>query len=384
MKAIEADKSAGSALDREHPALFSPIALRRVELANRIVYSPMGQYMADRSGAATEWHKIHLGMMALSGAGLVFTEAAAVAPLGRDAPTSLGLWTDEHEEALAGVIETCRRYAPAKHAIQLWHAGRKGSMDIPWHGWRQLPEGEGGWPLTAPSEIGFPGRTNRLTVPTADVLAEIADQFAQSARRAARIGYDVLEIHCAHGYLLHSFLSPISNKREDDFGGSLESRMRFPLQVVAAVRQAWPSERPLGVRVSATDWIEGGWSLEDTIGFCSRLEALGCDYVTASSGGSDPGQKIALYPGYQADFAAEIRRATGLATMAVGLITDPGHAEYLVKSGKADMIALGRGLLRDPRWPWTAAEVLGGKISHPDQYMRAGKTVWRYSSALKR
>lgn len=376
---------ANAATDAVEPALFSPIALRSVELANRIVYSPMGQYMADRTGAATDWHKIHLGMMALSGAGLIFTEASAVAPLGRDAPTSLGLWTDAHEEALAGVIETCRRYAPAKHAIQLWHAGRKGSMDIPWHGWRQLPEEEGGWPQTAPSPIAFPGRTNRLTVPTAGELDEIAGQFAQSAKRAARIGYDLLEIHCAHGYLLHSFLSPVSNRRDDEYGGSLENRMRFPLQVVAAARAAWPAERPMGVRISATDWIEGGWSLDDTLAFCTRLKALGCDYVTASSGGSDPGQKIALYPGYQVDFAAEIRRATGLATMAVGLITEPGHADYVVRSGKADMVALGRGLLRDPRWPWTAADALGGSITHPDQYLRGGgRTVWRYSSALKR
>ena len=370
--------------ETEPVSLFSPITLRGLELVNRIAYSPMGQYMADRAGAATEWHKIHLGMMSLSGAGLIYTEAAAVGPLGRDAPTSLGLWTDEHEEALAKVVETCRRYAPAKHAIQLWHAGRKGSMDIPWDGWRQLPPEEGGWLLSAPSSLAFPGRTNPLLVLEAADLEEIAGQFAQASARAARANYDLLEIHCAHGYLLHSFLSPISNRRSDAFGGSLENRMRFPLAVFAAARKAWPEDRPMGVRVSATDWIEGGWSIEDTITFCTRLRSLGCDYVTASSGGSDLSQKIRLYPGYQVDFAAEIRRRTGMPTMAVGLITEPGHADYIVRSGKADMVALGRGMLRDPRWPWTAAEVLGGAIDHPAQYKRAGKTTWQYSSALKR
>ncbi|MBX3530328.1 MAG: NADH:flavin oxidoreductase/NADH oxidase [Rhizobiaceae bacterium] len=365
--------------------LFSSIALRGLELENRIVYSPMGQYMANRDGSATEWHKIHLGTMALSGVGLVFTEAAAVSALGRDAPTSLGLFTDAHEEALAGVVETCRRYAPAKHAIQLWHAGRKGSMDIPWHGWRQLPPEEGGWLLSAPSPVGFPGRTNPLKVLDKDDIGEIVQQFARSATRAARASYDLLEIHCAHGYLLHSFLSPVSNRREDEFGGSRENRMRFPLAVFEAARKAWPADRPMGVRVSATDWIDGGWDIEDTIAFATRLKALGCDYVTASSGGSDPSQKIRMFAGYQVDFAAEIRRRADLPTMAVGLITDPGHADYVVRSGKADMVALGRGLLREPRWPWHAAEMLGGSIHHPDQFMRGGKTtVWQYSSALKR
>lgn len=384
MKATEIPAIGDLAAPRERHGLFSPFRLRGVELENRIVYSPMGQYMADREGAATEWHKVHLGMMALSGAALIFTEASAVGPLGRDAPTSLGLWTDRHEEALAGVVQTCRQFAPARHAIQLWHAGRKGSMDVPWERWRQLPESEGGWPLTAPSGIAFPGRSKPLLVPSADELAEIAEQFAQSAQRAARIGYDVLELHCAHGYLLHSFLSPLSNRRDDAFGGSLENRMRFPLQVAAAVRKVWPAERPLGLRISATDWIDGGWTLDDSVVFCTRLAALGCDYVTASSGGTDPSQKIRLYPGYQVDFAAEIRRRAGIATMAVGLITEPGHADYVVTSGKADMIALGRGLLKDPRWPWKAAEMLDGAIRQPKQYMRGGKSVWQYSSALKR
>lgn len=364
--------------------LFASISLRGLTLDNRIVYSPMGQYMADPQGAATDWHAVHLGMMSLSGAGLIFTEATAAEPRGRDAPTSLGLWTDAHEAALKNAIDICKRYAPAKHAIQLWHSGRKGSMATPFETWRQLAIEDGGWALVSPSNRKFPGRDNPLVTPDADELASIAENFARSAERAARIGYDLLELHCAHGYLLHSFLSPLSNHRTDRYGGDLNNRMRFPLEAFAAVRRAWPEDRPMGVRISATDWVDGGWSLEDSLVFAARLKEMGCDYITPSSGGSDPGQAIVMGPGYQIEFAAAIRKIVGIPTMAVGMITEPALAEHVVASGEADMVALGRGLLNDPRWPWRAAEILGGEIAHPPQYMRGDRQVWRYSSALKK
>jgi len=364
--------------------LFSPITLRSLTLDNRIVYSPMGQYMSDDDGAASDWHLIHLGMMSLSGAGLVFTEATAVEPRGMHSPHGLALWTDRHEAALKRVIDSCRRYAPAKHAIQLWHVGRKGSVGDPWDGSRYIPREKGGWPVVAASPLPFAGRDDIPVAPDEDGLNAIEASFVQAAQRAARIGYDLLELHCAHGYLLYSFLSPISNKRTDRWGGDLEGRMRFPLRVFKAVRAAWPEDRPMGVRVSATDWFPGGWTVEDATAFARELKALGCDYVTPSSGGSTPEQKIKMGPGYQADFATAIRTGSGIATMAVGLINDPRFAEYLVSTEKCDMVALGRGLVENPRWPWDAAKVLEASVPHPKQYMRGEKPVWLYSSATKR
>lgn len=349
--------------------LFSPIRLRGVELANRIVYSPMGQYMADGAGVASDWHLMHLGSLALSGVGLIFTEATAVEPRGFYTPSGLGLWTDEQEAALARVVGACKRYSPARHGLQLFHAGRKGSVHGIEQGFAEMREDEPlGWRPVAPSDLPFPGRNNPVAELSAADLSEIVEAYAATTIRAARIGYEVLEIHGAHGYLIHSFLSPISNRRTDAFGGAREARMRFPLQVIARVRAEWPDHLPLGVRVSATDWIEGGWTIDDCIAFCRELKALGCDYVTASSGGSAPQQQIQVGPGYQLRFAEQIRREADIATTAVGLIWEPHFAEWVVASGAADLVALGRGLVADPRWAWRAADLLGGDAFCPLPY----------------
>ncbi|ATE66331.1 NADH:flavin oxidoreductase/NADH oxidase [Rhizorhabdus dicambivorans] len=351
--------------------LFSPFKLRGLELENRIVTSPMMQFSATENSEATDWHVIHYGTMAISGAGLVITEATSVRPDAAYNRTGLGLWTDAQEEALARVIAACRKYSPAKHGLQLWHSGRKASVKGLEDGLEEMTLEEGGWRLIAPSDAPYPGRTNPITVPTAEMLDEVIEAFCRSAERAARIGYDLLEIHGAHGYLLHSFLSPISNLRTDEFGGDITSRMRFPLKLMKAVRQVWPEDRPLGLRLSATDWVDSGWTVEDSVVFAKALKAIGCDYVTASSGGSSPQQQIDLGPGYQTRFAAAIRSEAEIPTMAVGQISEPHLAEFIVANGMADLIAIGRGLVADPRWPWRAAEVLLAKAYCPIQYQKS-------------
>ena len=351
-------------------ALFQPLSLRGLTLANRIVVSPMCQYSAV-DGAATDWHLIHLGHLALSGAAMLCIEATAVAPVGRITHGCLGLWDDATEAALVPVLAAIRRHAPIKVAMQLAHAGRKASSGRPWEGGQLVPVAAGGWLPEGPTAV--PHKPDETPPRELDVagLARIRDAFAATAGRAARLGIDALEGHAAHGYLLHQFLSPIANHRSDAYGGALANRMRFPLEVFDAVRAAFPADRPVGVRVSATDWVEGGWDLDQTIAFARELQARGADWIDVSSGGVSPAQRIQLGPGYQVPFAAAIKRATGAVTMAVGLITEPRQAEAIVAEGQADLVALARGMLYDPRWPWHAAAKLGATVEAPPQYWRA-------------
>ncbi|MBF0515148.1 MAG: NADH:flavin oxidoreductase/NADH oxidase [Desulfovibrionaceae bacterium] len=351
-------------------ALFSPFSLGGLALQNRIVVAPMCQYSA-KDGQAAHWHTIHLGHLALSGAGLLITEATAVTPEGRISPQDLGLYSDDCQAALARVLRAVRAYSPIPLCIQLAHAGRKASTSAPWSGGRTLAPAEGGWRPLAPSALPFtPGDPAPLELDRAG-LARIREAFAQAARRAGELGFDCLELHNAHGYLLHEFLSPLSNRRTDEYGGTLANRMRFPLEVFAAVREATPAAHPVGVRISATDWLEGGWDIEDSIVYARELKKLGCAYIHASGGGTSLEQKIPLAPGYQVPLAERIRRETGAPTIAVGLITRPAQAEEIVASGQADLVALARAMLYDPRWPWHAAAELGERIDAPQQYLRA-------------
>ncbi len=350
--------------------LFSPFKLRSLALENRIVVSPMCQYSAE-NGSATDWHLMHLGSLSLSGAGLLFLEATAVEPAGRITPGCLGLYSDDNESALRRILDAVRRYSDMPLGIQLAHAGRKGSSLPPWAGGQLQTTEQGGWQTVAPSAVPtLPGEPAPAALDPAGI-ERIRGAFVTSARRAARLGFDALELHCAHGYLLHEFLSPLTNRRDDAYGGVLENRMRLPLEVFDAVRAAWPAQRPLGVRVSATDWVEGGWDLGQTVELARALKRRGCDWIDASSGGLSPQQKIPLAPGYQVPFARRIREEAGIPTIAVGLITDPRHAEEIVAKGEADLVALARGTLWDPRWSWHAAAALGGQVRAPKQYWRA-------------
>ena len=351
--------------------LFSPITLRGLTLPNRIVVSPMCQYSAE-DGAATDWHMIHLGGLALSGAGLLCTEATAVEPEGRISPADLGLYDDRTEAALARVLAAIRRHSPIPFAVQLAHAGRKASTGLPWQGGQQIPPDEaGGWRTVAPSPVPHAeGEVPPLELDAAG-LERIREAFVATAGRAVRLGVDALEVHSAHGYLLHEFLSPLANRRSDEHGGSLENRMRFPLSVFAAVRAAVPAAMPVGVRVSGTDWVEGGWDLEQTCVYAAALKELGVDWIDASSGGTSPAQQIPAGPGYQVPIAQAIRERTGLPTTAVGLITEPRQAEAILAEGRADLVALARAMLFDPRWPWHAAAELGARVTAPPQYWRA-------------
>ncbi|TXF10799.1 NADH:flavin oxidoreductase/NADH oxidase [Pelomicrobium methylotrophicum] len=349
--------------------LFQPIRLRGLTLDNRIMVSPMCQYSAV-DGCATDWHLMHLGQFAVSGAGLVMVEMTDVEPRGRITPYCLGLYSDANEQALKRVVDFCKRHGHARIGIQLAHAGRKASTLPPWEGRRLLRPEEGGWEPVAPSAVASGAGAAVPRALTLDEIGQIRDAFVSATQRAARIGFDAIELHCAHGYLLHQFLSPLSNHRTDRYGGSLENRMRFPLEVFAAMRAAWPEDKPLGVRVSATDWAEGGWSLPDTLAFARALKALGCDWIDVSSGGLVKNQVIETYPGYQVPFAEAVRQATGLTTIAIGMITEPRHAEAIVAHGQADMVALARGMLYDPRWAWHAAAELGATVYYPNQYLR--------------
>jgi 2,4-dienoyl-CoA reductase-like NADH-dependent reductase (Old Yellow Enzyme family) len=350
--------------------LFEPLDLGGLHLPNRIIVAPMCQYSAEE-GSATDWHMMHLGLLAMSGAGLLITEATAVTPEGRISPEDLGLYSDENEAALARVIAAIRRYSPLPLATQLAHAGRKGSSRPPWAGGAQIaPDAPHGWETLAPSALPHgEGEAPPRALDDAG-LERLRQAFATATRRAARLGFEGIEIHMAHGYLLHQFLSPLSNKRDDGYGGALENRLRFPLEVFEAVRGAFPAERPVWVRISASDWVEGGWDLEQSLALCAALKERGCAAIHVSSGGVSPAQKIALGPGYQVPFAERIKAETGLPTIAVGLITEPEQAEAILAEGKADAVALARGLLYDPRWPWHAAAKLGAQVSAPKQYWR--------------
>lgn len=357
------------------PHLFRPLALRGLTLRNRLVVSPMCQYSCEaQDGLATDWHLVHLGSRAVGGAGLVFTEAAAVTPEGRISPQDLGFWSDAHAEALEPIV----RFLHARGAaagIQLAHAGRKASTLRPWEPGqdRRVAVERGGWEPIAPSPIPFAdGYHQPRAMQLADIQAATA-AFAAAARRADRVGFDVVEVHAAHGYLLNAFLSPLSNQRTDAYGGSFENRQRLLLEVVEAVRRAWPAEKVLMVRLSATDWVPGGWDLDDSVRLVRALGQRGVDLVDCSSGGVSPAQQIPTAPGYQVPLAERIRRETGLPTGAVGLITDPHQAEAILAQGQADLVFMAREFLRDPYVPLHAAAALGAPdaVPWPSQYLRA-------------
>lgn len=351
-------------------SLFSPITLRELKLQNRIMVAPMCQY-SSQDGEANDWHFTHINSLALSGAAMFCIEATAVEAIGRITPGCLGLYNDATEAALKPILASVRKRSKAAVAIQLAHAGRKASSHTPWDGGQQIPPAEGGWVAEGPSALPHKDSEAAPRAIDAAGLARIREAFVAGARRAERLGIDAVEVHCAHGYLLHQFLSPISNRRTDEYGGSLQNRMRFPLEVFEAVRAAFPEHRPVGLRVSATDWVEGGWDLPQTIEFAKELKKRGLDWIDVSSGGVSPLQKIPLGPGYQVPLAQAVKQATGLTTIAVGLITEPKQAEEIVASGKADMVALARGMLYDPRWGWHAAAELGGEVAAPPQYWRS-------------
>ncbi len=350
--------------------LFSPYAIGPLALKNRIVIAPMCQYSAIE-GDATDWHMIHLGNLALSGASLLIIEATAVEPIGRISPNDLGLWSEANAAALGRVLSAIRKYSPIKIALQLAHAGRKASSRAPWDGGQLIAPEVGGWQTIAPSALPHGvGETPPLELDRAG-LQRILDAFVASAQRAQHLGIDALELHAAHGYLLHQFLSPLSNVRTDEYGGSLENRMRFPLAAFEAVRAAVPSSTPIGVRFSATDWVAGGWDLEQSVLFARELRRLDCSFLHVSSGGLVPSQQIPVGPGYQVGLAQRIRAEVGLPTIAVGLITQADQAEAIVADGQADLVALARGMLFDPRWPWHAAASLGAEVEAPRQYWRS-------------
>jgi 2,4-dienoyl-CoA reductase-like NADH-dependent reductase (Old Yellow Enzyme family) len=351
-------------------ALFQPIRLRGLTLENRIMVSPMCQYSAV-DGCMTDWHLAHLGMLANSGAALLCFEMTDVEAIGRITPGCSGLYSDANEAALKRVLAHCRGHGQAKLAIQLAHAGRKASTAAPWDARKLLRPEEGGWKPVAPSALAMgEGELTPRALTHGEIKALVA-KFADSTLRAERIGFDAIELHSAHGYLMHEFLSPLSNRRDDEYGGSLANRMRFPLEVFAAVRAVWPEHKPLGVRVSCTDWVEGGWDIEQTVAFARELKKAGCDWIDASSGGLMKNQVIPVAPGYQVPFAERIRQETGMTTIAIGLITEAGQAEEILADGKADMVALARGFLWNPRWAWHAAIELGATPDIPPQYLRS-------------
>ena len=357
--------------------LFTPAQVGPLTLANRIVIAPMCQYSAD-DGCMTDWHVIHLGQLALSGAGLLTIEATAVKPEGRITYADVGLYSDETESAMRRVVESVRRWSDMPIAIQLAHAGRKASTDLPWQGGAQLaPAHAHGWQTEAPSALAFHDNENAPVALDRDGLQGVRDAFVASARRAVNIGLDAIQLHGAHGYLLHQFLSPLSNRRTDEYGGSLENRMRFPLEVFDAVRAAVPADKPVSIRVSGTDWAPGGWDIEQTVEFARALDARGCNAIHVSSGGLTPAQKIGVGPGYQVPLARAVKAAVKMPVIAVGLINDFEHAESVLVAGDADFIALARAMLYNPRWPWHAAAHFGAHVKAPDQYLRSQPARFR-------
>lgn len=349
--------------------LFTPLTLRGLRLRNRIFVAPMCQYSSEE-GFPSDWHMVHLGGLAVGGAGLIIMEATAVAPEGRISPADNGIWNDRQAAAYRPITRFMIEQG-AVPAIQLAHAGRKGSSNLPWLGGGALGADQGGWITVAPSPLpfdrGYP-TPHELTLPEIDRLV---DDFASAARRSREAGFQVVEIHMAHGYLLHSFLSPLANRRGDDYGGTLENRARLPLRVARAVREAWPAEWPVLARISATDWAEGGWDLAQSVQLAIWLKEAGIDLIDCSSGGLLPAAEIPVGPGFQTPFAEAIRREAAIPTAAVGLITQPMQAEHILRTGQADAVALGRELLRDPRWPLKAARELGVEVEWPKQYQRA-------------
>jgi 2,4-dienoyl-CoA reductase-like NADH-dependent reductase (Old Yellow Enzyme family) len=342
--------------------------MRGLTLPNRIVVSPMCQY-ASVDGSATDWHLMHLGSFSLGSAGLLMAEMTNVNPAGRITHKCAGMWSDENEAALKRVHDFCRTFGVAKLGVQLAHAGRKGSATPPAAGGKALTAEENAWVTEAPSALPYDQGWPAPRALTRDDIARLIDEFAAAARRIDRIGFDVIELHGGHGYLLHQFMSPLSNKRDDEYGGSFENRIRFPLEVFKAVRAAFADDKPIGIRVSATDWVDDGWTPEETVKLARALKALGCDYMDVSSGGLDPRQRIPLAPAYQVPFGEMVRKETGIKTMSVGLITEARLAEDIIASGRADFVALGRGIMYDPRWAWHAAEELGVEAPYAPKMM---------------
>jgi 2,4-dienoyl-CoA reductase-like NADH-dependent reductase (Old Yellow Enzyme family) len=350
--------------------LFAPISLGDLTLANRIIIAPMCQYSSDH-GKATSWHHAHLGQLSFSGAGLLILEATAVEAIGGITPQDLGLWDDETEAAMKKLVMSIRDNSRIPLGLQLGHAGRKASCQVPWEGGKQLTLEQGGWQTIAPSAAPFAQTDTAPQAMTLERIAQLKKAYVDSAKRADRLGFDLLELHGAHGYLLHQFLSPLANQRTDQYGGSLQNRMRLLLEIFQELRAVFPAKKPIGVRISATDWVEGGWDLEQSVTLSKALDKLGCDYIHISSGGLSPQQEINIGPNYQVPFAERIKQEVEMPVIAVGLITEPEQAEAIISTGQADMIALARGILYNPRWPWHAAAKLGAKISAPKQYWRS-------------
>jgi 2,4-dienoyl-CoA reductase-like NADH-dependent reductase (Old Yellow Enzyme family) len=352
------------------PGLFDPLAIRDLIFTNRVFVSPMCQY-SSRDGYANDWHFVHLGTRAVGGAGLVLTEATAVLPEGRISPHDLGIWADGHIEMLTRIVSFIHEQGSIA-GMQLAHAGRKASTRRPWEGQGKIPEAEGGWKkVVAPSALAFADTYPMPEALTTNGIQEIVAAFAAAARRACQAGFRVLEIHGAHGYLIHEFLSPLSNKREDNYGGSFENRTRLCREIVTAVRSEWPKELPLFLRISATDWVDGAWDIEQSAKLAGQLKQMEVDLIDCSSGGNVPHAKIPVGPGYQTAFAERIRRDAGIMTGAVGMITSPVQAEHIIQTGQADAVIIAREFLRDPYWPLRAARELEQPIAWPVQYLRA-------------
>lgn len=355
--------------------LFRSIELRGITLPNRIVVAPMTQFSANE-GVAGNWHLVHLGQFALSGPGLILTESCYVAPEARNAPSCLSIYSDAQEQAIEGIASFISSFGNGAFGVQLCHAGRKASAKTPTEGGGPRPVAEGGYQAVAPSDVAI---SPSWPVPRAlsiGEIGEVVESFAAAARRAARAGLNMIELHGAHGYLLHQFMSPISNRRSDRYGGSLENRLRFPLEVFEAVRAVFPPDRPIGMRLSATDWVAGGWDVESTVCLARELQHLGCDYVHISSGGLSPDQEIVDGPGYQTGFAAEVKRHVDIAVITVGQISEPMQAETILQTRQADMVALARPMLFNPRWVWSAAQELGEETFYPSQYVRGHPSRW--------
>jgi 2,4-dienoyl-CoA reductase-like NADH-dependent reductase (Old Yellow Enzyme family) len=350
--------------------LFSPLAIREIKFRNRIAVSPMCEY-SSTDGFANDWHLVHLGSRAVGGAALVITEASAVTPEGRISPGDLGIWKDEHIEPLARISAFIKSQGSVA-GMQLAHAGRKASARVPWdRGGSFIPESDGGWRTVAPSAIPFHETDTPPLEASKAVLSNIVEAFAAAARRALAAGFQVIEIHAAHGYLLNEFLSPLSNHRRDEYGGSFENRIRFAIEITDAVRSVWPDSLPLFIRISAVDWVDGGWTIDDSVKLAQHLKPRGVDLVDCSSGGLLPHAKITTGPGYQVPFARQIRHEASIATGAVGMITEPQQADAIIRDGSADLVLLAREFLRDPYFPLHAAKALGVEVAAPVQYKRA-------------
>lgn len=363
--------------------LFTPIKIGNLEFANRITIAPMCQYSAT-NGSMNDWHLMHLGNLSLSGASLLVIEATAVTPEGRISSGCVGLYSAENEAALARVVKFVRGISPVKLGIQLGHAGRKASTPRPWEGPGALAREQGGWQTVAPSAIPLgAGWPTPVALDRAGMDA-IKRAFVEAVQRAARIGLDLVECHSTHGYLISEFLSPLANKRTDEYGGSLENRMRFPLEVFSAMRAAWPADKPIGAKITGTDFAEGGITPDEAVAYARALKAAGCDYVTVSGGGMVLDAKVPVGPGYQVPYAEKVKRETGITTGAIGMITDPQQAEKILAEGKADFIAIARAMLFNPRWGCHAAVALGGSIDYAPQYARAHPKLWAPGKTLGR